>query len=72
MPQQPRPLLPHAGSDLSNGDSESEGVAAEEDGDELEGSFLVADGYLSEDEGVRLDEEEGEGMEVDQQMAAGK
>ena len=57
------------GSSLSAADSDSECGHPEES--ECEDSFMVADGYLSADEGVRLEEEggdwdgDGDAMQVD-------
>ena len=50
------------GSSLSKDSMQSEG--ANETGDE-EDSFFVADGYLSADEGIQLDDEEDDGNKID-------
>lgn len=58
------------GSSLSKADSEDE-VMAEDDGINGGGdddSFMVADGYLSADEGVELEEAEEEDMAVDSEF----
>jgi actin-related protein len=56
------------GSSLSGADDEDDGPAAGEES-EVEDSFMVADGYLSEDEGVRLDDDmDVDSGEVEEQM----
>ena len=50
------------GSSLSKDSMQSDG--ANETGDE-EDSFFVADGYLSADEGIQLDDEEDDGNKID-------
>jgi hypothetical protein len=54
------------GSSLSGADDEDDGPGEES---EVEDSFMVADGYLSEDEGVRLDDDmDVDSGEVEEQM----